>query len=404
MSSAPSSPSTWQSEYQHSLVNTFGIPKELLVRGEGCHVWNEEGKRYLDFLAGIAVNSLGHAHPAVVEAAATQAATLIHVSNIFASRPQIELAEHIIRLSEIGETGRVFFGNSGTEANEAAFKLARLHGGPGRPRILALENAFHGRTMGALALTGKPAMRIPFEPMPAGVEHIPATIEALEHALSGINGDQVAALIVEPIQGETGVHPLPDGYLKRARELTTAAGALLIIDEIQTGIGRTGKWLAFQHEGIVPDAFTLAKGLGGGVPIGALVTVGEASQLFAPGLHGSTFGGNPFATAVAGAVLSEIESEGLVDAATKRGEQLRVGILSLNSDLVEGVRGKGLLLGIALGSPISAAVAQACLERGLIVNAPNDSTIRLAPPLIIGDSEIEEFLSIFAEALSSAHS
>ncbi len=388
----------WEKEYAHSLVHTFN-PAEILDRGQGCYVYAESGKKYLDFLGGIAVNSLGHAHPAIVETASEQVAKLMHVSNLFASRPQIELAETLKRLSGGGDTARVFFANSGTEANEAAFKLARLHGGAARPRILALEKSFHGRTMGALALTGKPTLRIPFEPMPSGVEHIPATIEALEAALSGPQASEVAAIIVEPIQGEDGVNPLPAGYLRRARELTREAGALLIIDEIQTGLGRTGEWFAYQHEGILPDAFTLAKGLGGGFPIGAIVTIGEASMLFTPGTHGTTFGGNPLGTAIGGTVLSVIERDGLVEAARMRGAQVTEGILSLGNPLVAGVRGAGLLLGVALSQPVANQVVAAALEVGLIVNAPNESTIRLAPPLIVGDAEIADFTRLFGEAL-----
>ncbi|GAA3589795.1 acetylornithine transaminase [Klugiella xanthotipulae] len=395
---------TWQTEYEHALVHTFATPRELLVRGEGCYVYNDEGKRYLDAMAGIAVNALGHAHPALVATASEHAARLMHVSNFFATRPQLDLAEAILRLSGVGETGRVFFGNSGAEANEAAFKLARLHGGVGRPRIIALENGFHGRTMGALALTGKPAMRVPFEPMPEGVEHIPATIEAMERALTGPDATQVAALLVEPIQGESGVLPLPDGYLRRARELTAEAGALLIIDEIQTGIGRTGYWFGFQHEGIIPDAFTLAKGLGGGIPIGALVTAGAASDLFQPGLHGTTFGGNPFATAMGCTVLNVIEEQDLVAAATERGAQLRRAIECQEISAITGIRGRGLLLGVSLADPVASDVVVAALDRGLILNAPNESTIRLAPPLVIGDEEMRLLADLLGQAITAVYS
>ncbi len=389
---------SWQEDAGRDLVRSFGDRMALFVRGEGAYVWDGDGKKYLDFLAGIAVLSLGHAHPTFVEAVSTQAATLVHISNYFATPPQLALAARLKRLAGTGESGRVYFANSGAEANEAAFKLARLHGrGTDRTRILTLKGGFHGRTMGALALTGKPALQADFLPMVPGVEHIDATIEALEAAVD----ENVAAFIVEPIQGEAGVVELPEGYLEAAREITARHGALLIVDEIQTGAGRTGAWFAFQHAGIVPDAITVAKGIGGGFPIGALVTFGAASELFFPGTHGSTFGGNALGTAVAGAVLQEIESAGLVDNAARREAELRDGIAALGSQLVAGVRGRGLLLGVALSHPVAKAVVAAAQEHGLIVNAANDETIRLAPPLIIGDAEIAEFLALFGAALST---
>ncbi|GAA1209464.1 acetylornithine transaminase [Microbacterium maritypicum] len=386
----------WQEDAARDLVLNAGERLALLVRGEGSYLWDADGRRHLDFLAGIAVTSLGHAHPAFVKAVSTQAATLAHVSNYFATPPQLALAARLKRLAGAGIDGRVFFSNSGAEANEAAFKLARLHGGTERPRILALDNGFHGRTMGSLALTAKASMRAPFEPMPAGVEHIPATIEALHEAMD----DRVAALIVEPIQGEAGVVELPEGYLAAARSLSLAHGALLIVDEIQTGAGRTGAWFGFSHEGITPDAITLAKGIGGGFPIGALVTFGAASALFTPGSHGSTFGGNPLATAVADAVLAEIESAGLVENAAKRGVELRDMILGIDSPLIEGVRGRGLLVGVALTAPVAGAVVAAAQERGLIVNAANPETVRIAPALTIGDIELAEFRELFTAALA----
>jgi acetylornithine/N-succinyldiaminopimelate aminotransferase len=386
---------TWRDAASRDLVRSFGDRFALLVRGEGAWVWDDAGRRYLDFLAGIAVNSLGHAHPVFVDAVARQAATLAHVSNYFATPPQLELAGRLKRLAGTGEDGRVYFGNSGAEANEAAFKLARLHGGAERPRILALKDAFHGRTMGTLALTGKSYMQEPFLPMIPGVEFVDSTVEALEAALD----DRVAALFVEPIKGEAGVLELPEGYLRAARELTARAGALLIVDEIQTGAGRTGAWFAFQHAGVTPDAITVAKGIGGGFPIGALVTFGAASELFYPGTHGSTFGGNALATAVASAVLAEIEDAGLVENAAVRGAQLREAIAAIDSDLVEGCRGSGLLLGVALRHPLAKAVVAAAQEHGLIINAANDTTIRLAPALTIGDVEIDAFADLFARAL-----
>lgn len=388
--------SGWQDDAQRDLIKNVGPRMELLTRGEGAHVWDGDGRRYLDFLAGIAVNSLGHAHPVFVEAISRQAATLVHISNYFASPPQLALAARLKRLAGTGEEGRVYFSNSGAEANEAAFKLARLHGGAARPRIIALDNAFHGRTMGSLAMTAKLAMREPFLPMPGGVEHIPATIDALEAAID----DTVAAVIVEPIQGEAGVVELPEGYLAAARALTTKHGALLIIDEIQTGAGRTGAWFGYQHEGIVPDAITLAKGIGGGFPIGAIVTYGAASQLFTPGSHGSTYGGNPLGTAVADAVLGEIENAGLVENAALRGAQVRTAIEEIASPLVVGVRGRGLLIGVALASPVAGEIVAAAQRLGLIVNAANPSTVRIAPPLNIGDAEIAEFRTLFAAALA----
>ncbi|MFS0895540.1 acetylornithine transaminase [Microbacterium sp. 179-I 3D3 NHS] len=386
----------WQDDVARDLVLNAGDRLALLTRGEGSILWDADGRRYLDFLAGIAVTSLGHSHPVFVDAVARQAATLAHVSNYFATPPQLALAARLKRLAGAGIDGRVFFSNSGAEANEAAFKLARLHGGAERTRIIALENGFHGRTMGSLALTAKAAMRAPFEPMPGGVEHIAATVEALEEAMD----DRVAAVIVEPIQGEAGVVELPEGYLAAARSLTLAHGALLIVDEIQTGAGRTGAWFGFSHEGITPDAITLAKGIGGGFPIGALVTYGAASDLFTPGSHGSTFGGNPLATAVADAVLAEIEHAGLVDNAARRGEQLRDIIRDIGSPLVGGVRGRGLLLGVALTEPVAGAVVAAAQERGLIVNAANPETVRIAPALTIGDAELAEFAELFTAALA----
>ncbi|MDO7881751.1 acetylornithine transaminase [Antiquaquibacter soli] len=380
---------TWQDDYAGRIMKSAPVPAVQLVRGAGARVWDSEGREYLDFLAGIAVNALGHAHPAFVEAVSTQAATLAHVSNYFATPPQLELAGRLLRLSG-GD--RVYFANSGAEAIEAAIKLARR---TGRPRILALQNSFHGRTMGSLSLTGKPVLREPFEPLLPNVEHLESTIEALEAAIA----DDVAALVVEPIKGEAGVVPLPEGYLEAARELTTRHGVLLILDEIQTGAGRTGSWFAFQQYGIVPDAVALAKGIGGGIPIGALVAFGAAADLLTAGQHGSTYGGNPLATATANAVLAEIERAGLVENARLRGEQLRDAISGMPG--VAEVRGSGLLLGVGLDAPRATAVYAAGLELGLIVNAPNDTTIRLAPPLIIGDAEIDEFTEKFTTALET---
>lgn len=389
----------WKGRFGDAMMRTLATPKLMLTRGEGCRVWDADGVEYLDFLAGIAVNSLGHAHPALVEAVSRQVGALAHVSNYFSTPPQLELAERLRTITGAGEAGRVLFGNSGAEANEAAFKLARLNRGPHgrRTRVLALNNAFHGRTMGSLALTGKPPMREAFEPLPGGVEHIDSTIEALEAAID----DRVAALFIEPIKGEAGVLELPDGFLARARELTEEHGALLILDEIQTGVGRTGRWFAYQHAGIVPDAVTVAKGIAGGVPIGALVTFGWASDLFTQGQHGSTFGGNPLATAAGNAVLGEIERAGLVENAARRGEELRAIIRSYDSPLIGDVRGAGLLIGIGLTEGEAHRLSDAALAEGLIINAPNESSIRLAPPLIVGDAELAEFRERFGRALAA---
>jgi len=385
--------STWQDAFASRMMRSLGMPFRQLVRGEGVWVWDVDGRRYLDFLAGIAVNSLGHAHPVVVETVSRQAATLMHVSNYFATEPQLSLAQRLRRITGAGDSGRVYYGNSGAEAIEAAFKLARR---TGRAGIIALEQSFHGRTMGALSLTGKAVLRDPFEPLVPGVVHIGSTIDELAAALT----PDIAALIVEPIKGEAGVLPLPEGYLAEARRLTRENGTLLIVDEIQTGAGRTGEWFGFQHEDIVPDAITMAKGMGGGVPIGALVTFGAASELLQPGQHGSTYGGNPFVTAVSDAVLCEIERGGLVDNASVQGRAITDAVLGLGSELIAGVRGRGLLLGIELAGPVAGAVTAAALDRGLIINAPNDSTIRIAPPLIIGDAEVQEFIARFADALA----
>jgi acetylornithine/N-succinyldiaminopimelate aminotransferase len=386
----------WNGRYRTAMMGSAPSPLAMLDHGQGAYVWDSEGNKYLDFLAGIAVNSLGHAHPVLVDAIALQASKLVHVSNYFATAPQIELAETLRRVTGAGDRGRVYFGNSGAEAMEAALKLSRLN--QGRKRVLTLTNSFHGRTMGALSLTGKVALRAPFEPLIPGVDHIDSTIEALEAAID----DTVAALIVEPIKGEAGVVPLPDGYLQRARELTTQHGVLLILDEIQTGVGRTGNWFSFQGSGIEPDAIAIAKGIAGGVPIGALVTFGAASDLFETGQHGSTFGGNPLATAAANAVLGEIERADLIGNSVRRGEQLRANIAGINSPLVGEIRGEGLLIGIGLTEPVAGRLSREALALGLIINAANDTSIRIAPPLIIGDAEVAEFTTKFTHALEAA--
>ncbi|GLI30793.1 MULTISPECIES: acetylornithine transaminase [Brachybacterium] len=387
--------------YSHSMIGVFGTPQRVLVRGEGTHVWDADGKEYLDLLGGIAVNALGHAHPDVVAAMTKQAGTLVHVSNFFATPTQIELAERLLELAKAPEGSGVFFTNSGTESNEAAFKIARR---TGRPRILALEKSFHGRTMGALALTHKEAYRAPFEPLPGGVEFLPAgDTAALEAALAP--GD-VAALVLEPIQGEAGVLPLTEEYLRAARELTARHGALLILDEVQTGVGRTGEWFAHQAiGGLQPDVMTLAKGLGGGFPIGAVLTFGEhATGLLSPGQHGTTFGGNPLGAAVSLAVLGTLAEDGLLEKARTLGTQLQARILELagRDPRITGVRGAGLLQGITLAAPIAPQVVVAALEHGFILNAANPSTLRLAPPLIITDEELGSFVEALPALLDAA--
>ena len=394
----------WLARYTDAVMNTFGTPSRVLVRGSGAHVWDADGQEYIDLLAGIAVNCLGHAHPAIVEAVSTQISTLGHVSNFFTTPAQVGLAEELVRLTfpdHPAHDSRVFLANSGTEANEAAFKIARRHGGSRRPRVLALQDAFHGRTMGALALTHKAAYREPFEPLPGGVEFIPAgDVEALRTAL----GPDVAALVVEPIQGEAGVRELPAGYLEAARELTEAAGALLIIDEVQTGMGRTGAWMAHHllAPGIVPDVVTLAKGLGGGVPIGAVVASGQAAALLEPGQHGTTFGGNPVACAAALAVIGTIRSRSLLERVQQLGSAWSRELAVV--DGVNQVRGRGLLLGVGLddGLPPAAEIAAALAARGFIVNAPRPDTIRLAPPFILSDDDARAFTTTLSEVLDRA--
>ncbi|MHA7155386.1 acetylornithine transaminase [Arthrobacter sp. TMN-50] len=394
----------WLTRYSASLLGVFGTPQRVLVRGTGCTVWDADGTQYLDLLGGIAVNALGHAHPFVTSVISSQLATLGHVSNFFTSPTQIALAEKVLQISAAPAGSKVFFANSGTEAVEAAFKLARRNstsaedGKPARTRILALDGAFHGRTMGALALTAKQAYREPFEPLPGGVEHLPfGDIEALVNAVD----ETVAAVVIEPIQGEAGVRPLPPGYLRAAREVTTRAGALLILDEVQTGIGRTGSWFAHQPSGIVPDAMTLAKGLGGGFPIGALVTFGDAvSALLAPGQHGTTFGGNPVATAAALATLHTIEATNLLGHAHDVGAWLRAELATV--DQVAEVRGDGLLIGFDLDGAYAAAAVTEALRQGFIVNAPTPHTLRLAPPLILTRDQAATFTAALPGILTIA--
>jgi acetylornithine aminotransferase len=387
----------WLDRYEHSVMRVFGRPALVLDHGEGAWVWDVDGKRYLDLLGGIAVNTLGHNHPALVSAISKQAGELVHMSNFFTSRAQITLAERLLALTGAPAESAVFFANSGTEANEAAIKFARRIG---RSGLVALEGAFHGRSTGALALTHKPAYREPFEPLLPGVVHVPfGDEEALRAAVT----EQTGGVIIEPIQGEAGVREVDASFLRLARELTTAVGALLILDEVQTGVGRTGDWFAFQRSGIVPDAITLAKGLGGGVPIGALIAFGpdNAARLTA-GQHGTTFGGNPLASAAALAVLDTLEGEGLLARATALGEHVRTRVAELDEPLVTGVRGRGLLLAITLAEPLSAAVAAAAREAGFIVNPVTPDAIRLAPPLVITAADLDRFLDALPGIIATA--
>ena len=385
---------TYLDRYAHSLMGVFGRPKAVLTRGEGCYVWDADGKRYLDLLSGIAVNSLGHGHPAVVDAISGQAAALIHVSNFFASPPQIELAERLLAVAGAPDGSAVFFANSGTEAIEAAIKLSRR---TGRTKLVAAEGSFHGRSTGALALTHKHAYREPFAPLIPSVTHIPLNDES---ALRAAVTADVAAVFLEPIQGEAGVVAAEPAYLQLARELTTATGALLILDEVQTGVGRTGTWFAFQQAGVVPDAITVAKGLAGGVPIGALVTFGpEVSGLLTPGQHGSTFGGNPLAAAAGLAVLETIEKDGLLAHATSVGNHLSDSVAALGHPLISGVRGAGLLRAIVLSADVASVVAERALEAGFIINAPTPNALRLAPPLVVTDAQIDSFVATLPDLL-----
>lgn len=385
--------------YTDSLLGVFGTPKRVLVRGEGCHVWDADGRRYLDLLGGIAVNALGHAHPDLV-AAVREHATLLHVSNFFTTPPQIELAERLLGLAGAPAGSAVFVTNSGTETVEAAIKLARR---TGRPGILTAEGAFHGRSTGALALTAKAAHREPFEPLLPGVRRVPfADAPALEAALEAGRGE-IGAVVLEPIQGEGGVVAGGIDYLRRAREITSAAGVLLILDEIQTGIGRTGSWFAFAESGMVPDALLLAKGLAGGVPIGAMITFGpEVTGLLGPGQHGTTFGGNPLACGAACAVLDVIERDDLVQHAREMGQVVHGAIEQLADPRITEVRGAGLLLGIGLAHECATEVAAAALEAGFIVNPVRGDTLRLAPPLIVGEGELRSFVEALPGLLDAA--
>ena len=376
----------YQERWKHALMDNYGTPALELVRGSGAEVWDADGRRYLDLVSGVAVNALGHAHPAVVEAVSAQVAQLGHVSNFFVHEPVLRLAERLQELLEAPDA-RVVFGNSGAEANEAAFKIARR---TGRPHIVAAQNAFHGRTMGALALTGQPAKRTPFEPLPPGVSHVPyGDVAALDAAVDA----DTAAVVLEPILGEAGVIVPPEGYLRAAREITAARGALLVLDEVQTGIGRTGAWFAHQAVGIVPDVVTLAKGLGGGLPIGACIGIGAAGRLLEPGQHGSTFGGNPVCCAAALAVLDTIAAEGLLEHVRQVGKEITAGIEALGHPLVTDVSGAGLMIGVGLAAPVSAAVSAAARDGGYLVNNAVPDRLRVIPPLVLTEAQAREFLA-----------
>ncbi|MGW2258174.1 acetylornithine transaminase [Streptomyces sp. NPDC001780] len=378
------------------MTDNYGTPKLALVRGEGARVWDADGTAYADFVGGIAVNALGHGHPAVVEAVSRQIASLGHVSNLFVAEPPVALAERLVRLA--GRPGRVFFCNSGAEANEAAFKIGRL---TGRTHMVATAGGFHGRTMGSLALTGQPGKREPFEPLPGDVTHVPyGDAEALRAAVT----EETALVIIEPIQGENGVVVPPKGYLEAAREITRATGTLLVLDEVQTGIGRTGQWFEHQaHQGVEPDVVTLAKGLGGGLPLGAVIAFGEAAELLRPGQHGTTFGGNPVACAAGLAVLDTLAAGHLLDQVKRLGEKLRAGVEALGHPLVSYVRGAGLLLGIVLTEPLAPQVQQAAQGAGFLVNAPAPDVVRLMPPLVIGDEEVDALLGALPGILDNAY-
>jgi acetylornithine aminotransferase len=388
--------------YEAALMPNYGIPAVALVRGDGCRVWDADGREYLDLFAGIAVSSLGHAHPALTEAVTRQVNAIAHTSNLFMHEPEIILAERLLALLGANKgpaDARVFFANSGTEANEAALKLVRRRQGRERPVIVAAENGFHGRTMGALSLTGKASIREPFGPFGVDVRFVPyGDADALRAAI----GPDCAALFIEPCLGEGGVVPPPDGYLRAAREACDAAGALLVIDEIQSGIGRTGHWFAHQADGVTPDVLTLAKGLGGGLPIGACIGFGDCGTALGRGDHGSTFGGNPVACSAALAVLATIESDGLLQSALSIGAQLTAGIEAVSHPLLSGVRGRGLWLAAVLTQPAAADVEAAARRAGFLVNAVQPNAIRLAPPLIIDPAQATSFTGALPGILDDA--
>ncbi len=376
------------------MMDNYGTPPLALVGGRGAVVTDAAGRTYLDLLAGIAVNVVGHGHPAIIEAVTAQLNTLGHVSNLYAAEPGIALAEALV--AHLGAPARVLFCNSGAEANEAAFKISRL---TGRTGIVAANGSFHGRTMGALALTGQPAKREPFAPLPGDVRHV--TYGDVAELAAAVDAD-TAAVFLEPIMGEAGVVVPPAGYLTAAREITARHGALLVVDEVQTGVGRTGAFYAHQHDGITPDVVTLAKGLGGGLPIGACLAIGPAADLMTPGLHGSTFGGNPVCAASGLAVLRVLAEDGLIERARIVGATLSDGIEALAHPLVDHVRGRGLLLGVVLTAPHAKAVEAAARDAGFLVNAAAPDVIRLAPPLILTDAQADSFLAALPGILDTA--
>lgn len=367
----------------------------VIVRGAGCWVWDDEDRRYLDLVAGIAVNVLGHSHPAVADALGAQARTLMTTSNLYYTLPQLELAEMLLARSPFD---RAFFTNSGTEANEAAIKLARRHGNArGAYEIVSLTGSFHGRTLGSLAATGQPKYAAPFAPLPEGFIHVP--INDTDALLAAV-GERTAAILLEPIQGESGIHPLTDAYFMAAREAADRVGALLMLDEIQTGIGRTGTFFAFEQTPVVPDVVTLAKGLGGGVPIGAML-VRESASSFQTGDHGTTLGGNALTAAAAIATLRVIDDDGLLDRAHERGAQFAAALTG--ADHITEVRGKGLMIGVETSGPIARnAVAIARDQHALLINATGDSTLRLVPPLVISPEEVDEAVDRLRAALAEA--
>jgi acetylornithine/N-succinyldiaminopimelate aminotransferase len=386
-----------QKRFAAALMPNYGLPPVAISRGAGCLVWDPDGREYLDLIAGIAVSSLGHAHPAIIEAVSRQVAAVAHTSNLFLHEREVDLAERLLSL--LGGDGRVFFANSGTEANEAAIKLVRRRQGPGRPVFVAVEGGFHGRTMGALALTGKASIREPFGPFGLTVRFVPFGDAA---ALAAAVDADVAGVFLEPALGEGGVVPAPAGYLRAARAACDQAGALLVLDEIQSAIGRTGTWFAHQAEGIRPDVLTLAKGLGGGLPIGACIGLGASGTGFAKGDHGSTFGGNPVACAAALAVLEVIERDGLLAHVTRVGEQLVASLEAVRHPLVAGVRGRGLWLAIVLTAEVAAQVEVAARQAGFLVNAVQPDAVRLAPPLILSADQARQFTDALPAILDAA--
>jgi acetylornithine aminotransferase len=387
-----------KARYAAALMPNYGTPPLALARGEGCVVWDADGNSYLDLLGGIAVSALGHAHPAIVAAVSQQVGSLAHISNLYLHEGQIVLAERLLTL--LGADGRVFFANSGTEANEAALKLVRRMQGARRPVFVAAEGGFHGRTMGSLSLTGKSSIRDPFAPFGVEVRFVPyGDADALTAAI----GPDCAGVFLEPCLGEGGIVPAPAGYLKAARAACDSAGALLVLDEIQSGIGRTGAWFACQAEGVAPDVITLAKGLGGGLPIGACIGIGAAGSALGRGEHGSTFGGNPVACAAALAVLDTIERDGLLANVTRVGAELSAGITAVDHPLLAGVRGSGLWLAIALTEPVAALIETAARQTGFLVNAVQPDAIRLAPPLVLSAEQARSFTDALPGILARAN-